>query len=1249
MDTSLETLEHQTAPESTRGFFEPPSADKKFPSHRESAPVPDKRRSLGPGDKLSRPPSFQPAPSQQGSRGHQRSRSSSDLVSNLSANGRRNNFGLQTLVEEEDAHRKNKSSNLDSLQDMINTLKNLPPIISNPVGAQQSKGHRKQHSMSALVSGNGNNQVTNNKRLSYNNSSNNVSDMQTNVSFDNTRRPTSSSADLFDNGNIFNHLSRDEALAEAEAKLMGTFQPKKKMDGRRNSDVRPPSSRRYSESQPFDHHPISTSVSSGLTSKRTSLQMPTLNENVATENGSGRRIVFNKPLNLSATTKEDTLNESKRLSSGHQRRSSRNLDFDWRASNNGGNSSNPSSNRNSFQLVPFTPTRVNFARDDANPHQRRPLFIAHLPFSALPPLFRSRQLSRGALRVNKRNRSDAYVYCDDLDDDIYICGSRDRNRALEGDVVAVRLVDVDKVLREKKEKEEAKLIRNGGQARVRLPDEEDENEIIFGGDEDVDVVKPKYCGVVVAILERAQNQVFSGTLTLMRPNNKRAQEEKAAEEARKSIHGNDVAFRKEAPRIVWFKSTDKRVPLIAIPIEQAPNDFVDHSEAYSTSLFVGSMKRWPITSLHPFGTLERELGSVYELSTQTKAIFADNNVTDCDFSEAVLSCLPSIPFHLEADASRRDLRSDTLTFTIDPKGSNVLDDALSIKRLDAETWEVGVHISDVTYFIKSQSALDKEARARAVRVDLIHTFVPMIPQELTEQVTNLSPNESRFTVSVIWKMNNKGEIIDTWFGKTIIRSSAQLTYDDAQKILDHRASSDEQVSKDIVSLSELASLLRDHRQSNGIFTQTRDELEYEFKDEEPVTVSVSHKNAAAMMVKEFLFLANKSVAQKISSQFPNHALLRRQSPPSERKIKELCAYASRHLGVQLDSTNAGTLEASIRSIGDSKLRKLVSVIVLKTLQAPKYFCSGSVDIVKYQHYSLNIPLFTHFTAPSRRFADIIVHRQLEASLEAGEKRFSLDRDTVQKLAQHCNVKKDAAIYARDQSNLMFLSVHMNKLSQQQVPQAITTGPSLIFREAIVVAVFDQFFDVMIPELNLEKRIHLASLPVWRSDYDATHQSLTMFWRKGVDTSSGKKVEWNLSDEEDEEDMDDMDDAALLEEMIGTGSFKEEEEEVEEYKNAILSEKVVSRLAVQQEEKAPFNVFPNKSISTPVLMNRRPETSRSSNRRASIVRARLSDSTAFSTEQGFQTLKALDKIRVVLIIELVRTPPVIRILAANPFS
>lgn len=342
---------------------------------------------------------------------------------------------------------------------------------------------------------------------------------------------------------------------------------------------------------------------------------------------------------------------------------------------------------------------------------------------------------RGILRVNKRNRSDAYVSCDELDGgDIYICGSRDRNRALEGDVVAVRLVNVEKVIREKQEKEDAKLARNHGQAKTRLPDEEDENEIVFGGDEEIDAVKPKYAGVVVAILERAQNQVFSGTLTLMRPNNKRAALQQQEEEE---------SGKKEVPRIVWFKATDKRVPLIAIPIEQVPQDFVDNNESYKNRLFVGSIKRWPITSLHPFGTLERELGILTDLDVQIKAILADNNVSDVPFTSAVMECVPPSPFQFTPpqDGSRRDLTVDQhRMITIDPVGSTIFEDGLSIVRLGDDTFEVGVHVADISYFIKPHSPLDKEARARAVRVTLDQKEVPMLPTELSD-VANFTLNE----------------------------------------------------------------------------------------------------------------------------------------------------------------------------------------------------------------------------------------------------------------------------------------------------------------------------------------------------------------------------------------------------------------------------------------------------------------------------------------------------------------------------
>jgi protein SSD1 len=479
------------------------------------------------------------------------------------------NFGLHTLPEEGANDRKREqlggSMTVDSLQDMINTLKTMP--------SRDDANRRKS---------------VNQQRLS----SSSIKQQHT--------------LDINDNDD--DEVYRENARAEAEAKLMGTYQRISTLDSS-NSNLRflgTTSTRPYSG----NGNDTPTAAPSTSTSKRiSSQQLPTLNENVEdgakrNSNRNSRRIQFNKPLNLDDAKKQHrrsaSYSSSMYLNEGPI--GGNGGDNDWRASApppsirhstgnastpliSGSSSSSSSLSAPSFNLVPFTPTRVNFSRDDANPHQRRQLFIAHLPFSALTPLFRSRQLVRGTLRVNKRNRSDAYVACEELDDDIYVCGSRDRNRALEGDVVAVRLVDVERVLREKKEKEEAKLVRNGGHVRTRQPDEEDENEIIFGGDEDIDVMKPKYCGVVVAILERAQNQVFSGTLNLRRPNNKRAQEENQQQEN----GGQNNSRSSETPRIVWFKAVDKRVPLIAIPIEQAPTDFVDDNESYADRLFVVSI------------------------------------------------------------------------------------------------------------------------------------------------------------------------------------------------------------------------------------------------------------------------------------------------------------------------------------------------------------------------------------------------------------------------------------------------------------------------------------------------------------------------------------------------------------------------------------------------------------------------------------------------------------------------------------
>lgn len=266
-----------------------------------------------------------------------------------------------------------------------------------------------------------------------------------------------------------------------------------------------------------------------------------------------------------------------------------------------------------------------------------------------------------------------------------------------------------------------------------------------------------------------------------------------------------------------------------------------------------------------------------------------------------------------------------------------------------------------------------------------------------------------------------------------------------------------------------------------------------------------------------------------------------------------------------------------------------------------------------------------------------------------EEQFTLEREIVQKLAQHCNVKKDAAICAREQSALTLLSFHLHKQAQISNSWADDNGLSAIFREAVVVAVFENFFDVIIPELNIERRIHLACLPVWRSDYNQMKQTLTMFWRKGVNTSTGEKVEWNYDDEDD-----DLDEEALLEEMNNISPTKTSSAPLSE-----IGEDEEERLLRDQQmylddsdntlakNIMPLGIVPNKSASTPII--RRASTSKSSNKRASIIHARLSDSTAYNTEQGYQTIKALDKIRVVMTIDMARTPPNIRVLAVNPFS
>lgn len=308
-----------------------------------------------------------------------------------------------------------------------------------------------------------------------------------------------------------NHLSRADVLAETEAKLNGQKPPYRSQfdhEQRQNRRLSEPSGSRmyhqFNQQKADDHMYNNAPMMNNNLNKRMSFQFNSSSRPMTNDN-SNKRLSLQSRLNFMETDKRSSMRDW-RSRSPTSPSSSSGTTTPVLSSSSTSLSSRPNS---TISVMNYHRLSTGSMMENGG-HQRKPLFASHLPFSSVVPHLKSNLLVSGLLRVNKRNRSDAYVLCEELNADIYICGSRDRNRALEGDYVAVKLIEVEQVMLEKHEKEEAKLARNNGNPVIRKPDEEDEKEIIFGGEEDVDLVTPRYCGMVVAILERAQKQVFSG-------------------------------------------------------------------------------------------------------------------------------------------------------------------------------------------------------------------------------------------------------------------------------------------------------------------------------------------------------------------------------------------------------------------------------------------------------------------------------------------------------------------------------------------------------------------------------------------------------------------------------------------------------------------------------------------------------------------------------------------------------------------
>lgn len=947
-------------------------------------------------------------------------------------------------------------------------------------------------------------------------SSHQYSNSQSSVGGSNQDRPTNSSPQ--------GHARR-HSLALSEAKKAAAIAQAKRTGTGEGSPNSPSGSSPNSRSSPSIDAP--------------SFKFPSSPEK-STESGSPSR-QYNK--NYRATSPQRSFQFPASGSSGeqdfrsHNRSNSRNFEGNWRQpapsqqplqqpqdylSPTGpfvpGHRSRGSYNSvSSIQAFGMMPPPNQF--QGGNQQQRKSLFAPYLPQANLPGLLAEGRLVSGILRVNKKNRSDAYVSTDGLlDADIFICGSKDRNRALEGDLVAVELLEVDEVWGSKKEKEEKKKrkdatinavedtrsegsgsgLRRRGSLKQRPTqkkndDVEVEGQSLLLVEEEAltDEIKPLYAGHVVAVIDRIPGQMFSGTLGLLRPSSQATKEKQDAE--RKDKGDTFSRPQNDRPKIVWFKPTDKRVPLIAIPTEQAPKDFVDNHESYADKIFVASIKRWPITSLHPFGTLVEQLGSANDEDIEIEAILRDNNFGSEVFSET-LDAITADDIS-EGDVSeRRDFSSD-YAIAFSPK-QNLVEEAIHVKKISDEKVELGIHIVDASYHVRKGSALDREASKRGTSVFLKQRTCNMLPEKFCESVS-FQADRPALALSVVFEVNPKTFAIEnTWIGESLVTPRKTISYAEVQKVLDDSAvPTVTKAETDYIKTLQLVSSMF-YKQRLGLLDMKGDLPLLgllNFIDDESVNVSANIFEGSQVqhIFDEINIKVNSAIAVKLYETLKNRAFLRRHSDPILQKLESFIE-SVKNLNMKIDTTSSATIQKTILETRDDVFRKGLEALLYKCMNRAKYFVADRVDTESQGHYFLNVPLYTHFTSPLRRYADLVVHRQLRAVVTHTVEDYDEQVDSLASLADLLNFKKDCAKNAQEQS------VHL-AVCQDIDKRTVATGQLVI--DSIIIQVYESAFDVLIPEYGIEKRVHGDQLPLRKAEFEKKTRLLELYWEGGVDSAT----------------------------------------------------------------------------------------------------------------------------------------------------
>ena len=423
---------------------------------------------------------------------------------------------------------------------------------------------------------------------------------------------------------------------------------------------------------------------------------------------------------------------------------------------------------------------------------------------------------------------------------------------------------------------------------------------------------------------------------------------------------------------------------------------------------VVKITNWPEDAKNPFGEVIDILGKAGDNTTEMHAILAEYGLP-YTYPQSVEAAAEKIPVEITPEdyAEREDFR-DVVTFTIDPKDAKDFDDALSIRRLKPGLWEVGVHIADVSHYVKEGGAIDKEAMKRATSVYLVDRTIPMLPERLCNFICSLRPDEEKLAYSVIFNMNEKAEVKDYRIRHTVIKSDRRFTYEEAQQIIE---TGEGDYKEEILELDRLAKILREKRFANGAINFDRCEVKFEIDENgKPLSVYFKESKDANKLIEEFMLLANRTVAEHVGkvpkNKKPKVFPYRIHDLPDPDKLDNLSQFIAR-FGYKIRTGGSKTevsksLNRLLNDVEGKKEQNLIETVSIRAMQKAKY------SIYNIGHYGLAFDYYTHFTSPIRRYPDLMVHRLLTRYLAGGR---SAQADKYESLCEHSSAMEQTAASA----------------------------------------------------------------------------------------------------------------------------------------------------------------------------------------------------------------------------------------------